>query len=103
MGAPQARADQPRPMSPVARSGLRRGFAALEVRNYRLYWSGQVVSLIGTWMQMVSLPWLVLALGGSPLELGIVAALQFGPAMLLAPFGGVFADRIEKRKAMIAS
>src|SRR4028119_464199 len=90
--------------SPKGReSGLRRGFAALGVRNYRLYWSGQVVSLIGTWMQQVSLPWLVLALGGTPIQLGFVAVLQFGPAMFLAPFGGVFADRIEKRHALIAS
>ncbi|CAN5826903.1 MFS transporter [soil metagenome] len=84
-------------------SGLRRGFVALGVRNYRLYWSGQVVSLIGSWMQQVSLPWLVLALGGSPIQLGLVAVLQFGPAMVLAPFGGVFADRIDKRRALIAT
>jgi MFS family permease len=102
--APGPRSDQPRSLPlRAALGGLKRGFDALGVRNYRLYWSGQVVSLIGTWMQQVSLPWLVLALGGSPLQLGFVAVLQFGPAMLLAPFGGVFADRIEKRKAMIAS
>jgi MFS family permease len=84
-------------------SGLRRGFAALGVRNYRLYWSGQVVSIIGTWMQQVSLPWLVLALGGSAIQLGLVAVLQFGPAMFLAPFGGVLADRIDKRRALIGT
>lgn len=84
-------------------SGLRRGFAALGVRNYRLYWSGQVVSLIGTWMHQVSLPWLVLALGGSAIQLGLVAVLQFGPSVVLAPFGGVFADRIDKRRALIAT
>ena len=83
--------------------GLSRGFEALGVRNYRLYWSGQVVSLVGTWMQQVSLPWLVLSLGGSPIQLGLVAVLQFGPAMVLAPFGGVFADRIDKRLAMMAT
>ncbi|MEO8510557.1 MAG: MFS transporter [Chloroflexota bacterium] len=78
-------------------------FAAMSVRNYRLYWIGQVISRIGTWMQQVSLPWLVLALGGSPLELGIVAALEFVPSMLLAPFGGVVADRVDKRRAIIAT
>ena len=99
-----ARSDQPRPLPlRAALGGLKRGFAALGVRNYRLYWSGQVVSLIGTWMQQVSLPWLVLALGGSPIQLGFVAVLQFGPAMVLAPFGGVLADRIDKRRALIAS
>jgi MFS family permease len=101
---PGSRPDQPRPL-PLAAAwgGLKRGFAALGVRNYRLYWSGQVVSLIGTWMQQVSLPWLVLALDGSPIQLGFVAVLQFGPAMVLAPFGGVFADRIDKRHAMMAT
>jgi MFS family permease len=99
-----ARPDQPRPIPLGAvRGGLKRGFAALGVRNYRLYWSGQVVSLIGTWMQQVSLPWLVLALGGSPIQLGFVAVLQFGPAMVLAPFGGVLADRIDKRRALIGT
>jgi MFS family permease len=101
---PGARPDQPRSLPlEAARGGLKRGFAALGVRNYRLYWSGQVVSLIGTWMQMVSLPWLVLALGGTPIQLGFVAVLQFGPSMILAPFGGVFIDRIEKRHALIGS
>jgi len=100
--APEPRPDQPRPLPlRAAIGGLRRGFESLGIRNYRLYWSGQVVSLIGTWMQQVSLPWLVLALGGTPLQLGFVSVLQFGPAMLLAPFGGVFADRIDKRIAMI--
>jgi MFS family permease len=84
-------------------SGLRRGFEALGVRNYRLYWTGQIVSLVGTWMQQVSLPWLVLALGGTPIQLGFVSVLQFGPAMLLSPFGGVFADRIDKRRVLIVS
>jgi MFS family permease len=98
------RPDQPRSLPlRAALGGLKRGFASLGVRNYRLYWSGQVVSLIGTWMQQVSLPWLVLALGGSPIQLGFVAVLQFGPAMLLAPFGGVLADRIDKRRALIAT
>lgn len=102
--APGARPDQP-PSLPLraALGGLKRGFAALSVRNYRLYWWGQVVSLIGTWMQQVSLPWLILALGGSPIQLGFVAVLQFGPALFLAPFGGVIADRIDKRNALIAS
>jgi MFS family permease len=99
-----ARPDQPRPLPlGAAVGGLKRAFAALSIRNYRLYWWGQVVSLVGTWMQQVSLPWLVLALGGSPLQLGYVAVLQFGPALFLAPFGGVVADRIDKRHALIAS
>ena len=102
--APDARPDQSRSLPlRAALGGLKRGFAALGVRNYRLYWTGQVVSLVGTWMQQVSLPWLVLSLEGTPLQLGFVAVLQFGPAMILAPFGGVLADRIEKRHALLAT
>ncbi|MGH2385874.1 MAG: MFS transporter, partial [Candidatus Limnocylindria bacterium] len=102
--APDARPDQPRPLPlRAALGGLKRGFSALSVRNYRLYWWGQVVSLVGTWMQQVSLPWLILALGGSAIQLGFVAVLQFGPALFLAPFGGVIADRIDKRHALIGS
>jgi MFS family permease len=84
-------------------SNLRAGFAALRHRNYRLYQGSQFISLIGSWMQAVSLPWLVLELGGSPLQLAAVVALQFGPATFLAPFGGVLADRIEKRKTLIVT
>jgi MFS family permease len=78
-------------------SGSRGPFAALRHRNYRLFWIGQVLSLVGTWMQSVSEPWLVLLLGGSPLQLGIVLALEFAPATVLAPLGGVLADRMDKR------
>ncbi len=65
--------------------------------------TGQIVSLIGTWMQSVSQPWLVLLLGGSPLQLGTVLALQFAPAMVLAPLGGVLADRVDKRKVLMVA
>ena len=82
---------------------LRSGFVALSVRNYRLYWIGQIVSLVGTWMQSVSQPWLVLLLGGSPIQLGIVLALQFAPSMVLAPLGGVIADRVDKRRLLMAT
>ena len=80
-----------------------RVLAALRYRNYRLYWFGQIVSLIGTWMQSVSQPWLVLLLGGSPIQLGIVVALQFTPAMFLAPLGGVIADRVDKRRMLMVT
>ncbi|HET6379839.1 MAG TPA: MFS transporter [candidate division Zixibacteria bacterium] len=97
--------DAGRPAGRPPRGGraLRRGFAALRHPNYRYYWSGQVVSLIGTWMQSVSQPWLVLLLGGTPVQLGTVLALQFLPATLLAPLGGVMADRIDKRKALMVA
>jgi MFS family permease len=78
-------------------------FAALRYRNYRLYWFGQIVSLVGTWMQSVSQPWLVLLLGGSPIQLGAVLALQFAPSMVLAPLGGVLADRVDKRRLLMVT
>jgi MFS family permease len=101
-GAPQLDAGRPLP-PPGGGRGFRRGFAALRHPNYRYYWFGQIVSLVGTWMQSVSQPWLVLLLGGTPLQLGSVLALQFAPAMVLAPLGGVLADRVDKRRALMAA
>lgn len=80
-----------------------RGFGALRHTNFRLYWSGQVVSLVGTWMQSVSQPWLVLELGGSAFQVGTVIALQFAPALFLAPIGGVLADRFDKRGLLLVT
>jgi len=70
-------------------------------RNYRIYWFGQIGSLVGAWMQSVAQPWLVLELGGSPLQLGLVLALMFAPSMVLAPIGGVLADRVDKRRTLL--
>ena len=76
-------------------------FAALSVPNYRRYFAGQAVSLIGTWMQMTAQSWLVLSLTHSSAMLGLIVALQTLPVLLLAPYGGVIADRIDKRRLMI--
>jgi MFS family permease len=77
-------------------------FAALEVPNYRRYYGGQAISLIGTWMQMTAQSWLVLTLTHySSTALGIVIALQTVPVLLLGPYGGVIADRIDKRRLMV--
>ncbi|MGI8762041.1 MAG: MFS transporter [Jatrophihabitantaceae bacterium] len=78
-------------------------FRSLRVRNYRLYASGQLVSLTGTWMQRVAQDWLVLELTNSGTALGIVTALQFGPALLFGMWGGVIADRGDKRKILFAT
>ena len=78
-------------------------FASLRVRNYRRYASGQVVSLVGTWMQRVAQDWLVLELsGGSPIALGVAVALQFAPTLVLSLWAGVLADRYDKRTMLIA-
>ena len=88
-------------MTRVRRAG-RTTFAALAVPNYRRYISGQSISLIGTWMQMTAQSWLVLTLTHSSTALGLIIALQTLPVLLLAPYGGVIADRIDKRRLMIA-
>jgi MFS family permease len=78
-------------------------FRSLHVRNYRLYASGQLVSLTGTWMQRVAQDWLVLELTNSGAALGIVTAMQFGPALILGLWGGVLADRSDKRRLLFAT
>jgi MFS family permease len=88
-------------------SGVRvaasRTFRSLSVRNYRLYFGGQIISMSGTWMQSVAQAWLVLELTGSGVALGAVTALQFLPTLLLGPWGGLIADRVDKRKLVIGT
>ncbi len=76
-------------------------FSALSVPNYRRYMSGQSISLVGTWMQMTAQAWLVLTLTKSSTALGLIVALQTLPVLILCPYGGVIADRIDKRRAMV--
>jgi MFS family permease len=75
-------------------------FAALGVRNYRLYAAGSVVSNVGTWMQRVAQDWLVLQLTHSGVALGITTGLQFLPFLLFTPLGGLIADRYPKRSVL---
>jgi MFS family permease len=84
-------------------SGLARGFRALEVRNYRLYWTGQLISQTGSWMQTTAQAWLVLQLTRSPFALGLVTTLQFLPIMLLSLVGGVISDRVPKHRLVIVT
>lgn len=77
-----------------------RGFSSLEVRNYRLYFFGQLISLVGTWMEGVAQAWLVLTLTHDPVALGVRSALQFLPVMILGLFGGVIADALPKRRTL---
>src|SRR3989442_5344918 len=76
---------------------------ALRHRDFRLFWIGQLISQIGTWMQSVAQAWLVLELTHSPLHLGIVSALQFTPVLFLSPIGGVLSDRFAKRRVLLIS
>lgn len=78
-------------------------FSSLKVRNYRLYYIGQVISTSGTFMQSIAQSWLVLQLTGSGTALGLVAALQYVPVLFLSPYGGVIADRFSKRKLLLVT
>lgn len=84
-----------------ASAATARMFRSLRVRNYRLYASGQLISLTGTWMQRVAQDWLVLELTNSGTALGVVTALQFGPSLLLGLWGGMLADRGDKRRLLL--
>jgi MFS family permease len=84
-------------------SVLANGSRAFAHRNYRLFFFGQLISLIGTWMQQVAQAWLVLQLTGDPFLLGLVAAMQFLPVMVLGLFGGLIADALPKRPTLIAT
>ena len=89
----------------LSRAALRdfRAWSALRHRNYRLFFLGQLISLVGTWMQTVAQAWLVLALTGSPFALGLVAAAQFTPVLVFGLFGGLVADHLPKRRTLIAT
>jgi MFS family permease len=82
---------------------LLRTFSALGIANYRRYALGQAVSLSGTWMQRVAQAWLVLELGGSGTDVGLVTALQFLPLLVLGAWGGVVVDRVDKRRLLVAT
>ncbi len=79
---------------------LRRPFTSLAVPNYRRYFTGQVISISGNWMQTVGEMWLVLKLTDSAVAVGLTAALQFTPMLFAGAWGGVLADRVSKRKLL---
>lgn len=87
------------PKTPVA-PRRRRGLGALRHRNYRLFFGGQLVSTVGTWMQSIAQPWLVLQLTHSGLLVGLVLATQYLPMLVAGPFGGLVADRFPKRRVL---
>ncbi|MCE3034132.1 MULTISPECIES: MFS transporter [unclassified Streptomyces] len=88
------------PTTPARKSSM---FSSLKVRNYRLFFMGQVVSNTGTWMQRIAQDWLVLSLTGSSAAVGITTALQFLPMLLFGLYGGVLVDRLPKRPALLVT
>jgi MFS family permease len=84
------------------RGALRTTFVALEVRNFRLFFSGQMLSVIGSWMQMIAQTWLVLELTGNGAMLGVTLAMQWLPLLVFGAWAGVLADRCDKRRLMLA-
>ncbi len=102
--------DDPQELAPASELSLRpRGsrraatFAALANPNFRRFFYGQAVSMIGTWMQSVAQSWLVLELTGSGTALGLVIALQTLPVLFGAPYAGLIADRVDKRRLLVAT
>jgi len=87
----------------LTEAATRRTFRSLRVRNYRLFFFGQLVSLTGTWMQQVGQDWLVLRLTDQALPLGVTLALQFAPMLVLGAWAGVVADRLDKRRLLLAT
>ena len=82
---------------------LRRNLGALRHRNYRLYFIGQLISTIGTWMQSVAMPWLALQLTHDAFHVGLVLATQFAPMLIAGQFGGLLADRFPKRRILVCT
>lgn len=83
--------------------GVRHAFRALKHRNYLLFFGGQGISLIGTWLQRIAMSWLVYSLSGSALILGVVSFSNQIPTFILAPIAGVFADRWNRHRALVAT
>ena len=82
-------------------SGVSHAWRALRHRNFRLFFGGQTISLIGTWMTRVATGWLVYRLTGSALLLGTVSFAGQIPTFLLAPFAGVWVDRLDRRQVLV--
>jgi predicted MFS family arabinose efflux permease len=90
-------------LSSAARRVVNNNFHALTHKNFRYYWLGQCVSLVGTWMQNIGQSWLVLTLTGSPFLLGLVGTIQFLPVTCFSLFAGVIIDRFPKKTILIVT
>ena len=92
---------QPVALEPVASDGISHAWRALRHRNFRLFFAGQTISLIGTWMTRIATAWLVYRLTKSALLLGTVSFMGQIPTFLLAPFAGVWIDRLDRRQVLV--
>jgi MFS family permease len=84
-------------------AALKKAIRALRHRNFKLFFGGQIISLVGTWMQRIAMGWLVYRLTNSPFMLGAVGFAGQIPTFLLAPLGGVFADRWDRRRVLVVT
>jgi len=84
-------------------STLRESFSPLKIRNFRIYLGGQAVSMVGTWLQMTAQSWVVWELSHSATALGVTMMLSSLPILLLGPWAGVWADRLDRRKLLIVT
>ncbi len=84
-------------------AAFRRSIGPLKIPNYRRWFAGQLVSISGNWMQIVAEMWLVLTLTGSAVAVGLTSALQFLPILLIGAWGGLIADRVNKRKLLLVT
>ncbi len=88
---------------PRLRADLSHSLRALRHTDFRLYWTGQLISLVGTWMQSVAQGWLMHRLTDSPLMLGLLGFAQFLPVMLLSLWAGVLVDRVDRRRLLLVT
>jgi MFS family permease len=100
---PQPHPSQPAPARPIQRWSIRQTFAALRYRNYRLWFIGQMVSLMGTWMQVTAQGYLIYELTNSPVYLGYVGFAAGVPSWLFMLYGGVIADRVSRRQLLMVT
>src|SRR5271170_520114 len=96
----QAPSTVPRPKK---ETGISHAWRALRHRNFRLYFAGQGISLMGTWMTRLATSWLIYRLTGSPLLLGVVGFAGQIPTFLLAPLAGVWVDRLNRRNVLLVT
>jgi MFS family permease len=93
----------PTPSVSISKPGISRAWRSLRHRNFRLYFGGQSISLIGTWMTRLAISWLVYRLTGSAFLLGVVGFAGQIPTILFAPFAGVWIDRLNRRQVLLVT